>query len=154
MIAYRIVKEFYAHDLSGRGAEKYGGRWNSKGNPVLYTSINRALALAEVLVHLPYSYIPDDLIILTIELSIKESQIYKPKLESIENKWDEVPYNNVSQEVGDRWIRDNRYLAMKIPSVIIKGEHNLLVNPKHLLFDKVVIKEMEPFIFDRRLRKG
>ncbi|MDO1502618.1 RES family NAD+ phosphorylase [Winogradskyella maritima] len=44
MIVYRLGKEKYKNDLSGIGAEKFGGRWNSKGVRMVYTSQSRALA--------------------------------------------------------------------------------------------------------------
>ena len=52
---WRIAKhtpEFAADDLSGGGAKKTGGRWNSKGRAVLYASASIALATLETLAHL------------------------------------------------------------------------------------------------------
>lgn len=58
MIVYRLARQTFIHDLSGYGAEKTGGRWNSKGRPVLYTAASRALAMVEVAVHVPLGIIP------------------------------------------------------------------------------------------------
>ncbi|MCE8531735.1 RES family NAD+ phosphorylase, partial [Ruegeria pomeroyi] len=45
---YRALNPVYAREpLSGRGAELYGGRFNSKGTPALYTSLDPATALRE-----------------------------------------------------------------------------------------------------------
>jgi len=41
-----------ADDVSGKGAEKTGGRWNRKGAPILYCSSTIALACLETLVRL------------------------------------------------------------------------------------------------------
>ncbi len=52
---WRIAKhtpDFSADDLSGGGAKLTGGRWNSKGNAVVYTSRSISLAVLETLVHL------------------------------------------------------------------------------------------------------
>jgi len=52
---WRIAAEtpdYEAHDLSGKGAEQTGGRWNRKGTPLIYTSVSRALACLETVVHL------------------------------------------------------------------------------------------------------
>ena len=38
MIVFRLSKAQFANDLSGKGAELVGGRWNSRGNAMLYTS--------------------------------------------------------------------------------------------------------------------
>ena len=38
---YRALNPVYARaPLSGRGAELYGGRFNAKGTPALYTSLD------------------------------------------------------------------------------------------------------------------
>ena len=68
MIVFRLAKKQYTHKLSGEGAELYGGRWNSVGTPMLYTSESRSLALLELAVHLPFiiKHKQESRIILTI----------------------------------------------------------------------------------------
>jgi len=45
---YRALNPVYVRDpLSGRGAELYGGRFNPKGRPNLYTSLDPSTALRE-----------------------------------------------------------------------------------------------------------
>ena len=45
---YRALNPVYAREpLSGRGAELYGGRFNPKGMPALYTSLSVLTALRE-----------------------------------------------------------------------------------------------------------
>ncbi len=45
---YRALNPIYAREpLSGRGAELYGGRFNRKGTPALYTSVSVMTALRE-----------------------------------------------------------------------------------------------------------
>src|SRR4051794_32838869 len=44
--------EYEAHDLTGRGAELTGGRWNCKGTAIVYASTSRSLACLESVVHL------------------------------------------------------------------------------------------------------
>ncbi|MCV6596959.1 MAG: RES family NAD+ phosphorylase [Mangrovicoccus sp.] len=45
---YRALNPVYAREpLSGRGAELYGGRFNPKGTPALYTALDPAAALRE-----------------------------------------------------------------------------------------------------------
>jgi RES domain-containing protein len=45
---YRALNPVYAREpLSGRGAELYGGRFNPKGMPALYTSLSIITALRE-----------------------------------------------------------------------------------------------------------
>jgi RES domain-containing protein len=49
--AWRVCRAVHA-DLSGTGAERHGGRWNSPGLPVVYLAGQSALAVLEVRVHL------------------------------------------------------------------------------------------------------
>src|SRR5204863_6047762 len=50
--AYRIFKPKHAATaFTGEGARLYGGRWNNKGTPMVYTAGSRALAALEMLVH-------------------------------------------------------------------------------------------------------
>ena len=45
---YRALNPIYAREpLSGRGAELYGGRFNAKGTPALYTSLTIMTAVKE-----------------------------------------------------------------------------------------------------------
>ena len=45
---YRALNPIYAREpMSGRGAELYGGRFNRKGTPALYTSLSIVTALRE-----------------------------------------------------------------------------------------------------------
>ena len=50
MIVARIVKDHHV-DLTGNGAKLHGARWNSPGNPVVYTPSCGALAALEYAVH-------------------------------------------------------------------------------------------------------
>ena len=50
-IVWRLASGRYPA-LDGEGARRAGGRWNSAGQAVVYTSESLALCLAESLVHL------------------------------------------------------------------------------------------------------
>ena len=67
MLVYRITGKKYANDISGTGAAIFGGRWNKKGTPVLYTGGSKEIALLETIVHTPPMLVPD-LDILTFDL--------------------------------------------------------------------------------------
>lgn len=88
MIVFRLGKEKYKNDLSGIGAEKFGGRWNSKGVRMVYTSQSRALANLEVAVHLTLKLVPKDYYLTSIEipdeliLDYPEKKTSRQKLEN------------------------------------------------------------------------
>ena len=59
---------YEADDLSGRGAELNGGRWNRPGRPVIYASSTIALACLETVVHLNQSGLPLNRFLVRIDI--------------------------------------------------------------------------------------
>lgn len=55
------------------------------------------------------------------------------------------------QAVGGAWIRNVKELAVRVPSVVIPEEFNVLLNPTHTAYDALVWSEPRPFFFDPRL---
>jgi RES domain-containing protein len=151
MRVYRIAKQKYIKDLTGIGAKTVGGRWNPKGVAILYTSTTAALSALEVLAHLPAAYFPDDMSIATIE--VPDSLITTVDIEKIPDNWNKTPVPIEVQNFAMQWIAEEHYLGLKVPSIIIPKEKNLLVNPMHSNFDKVKLLDVEPFCFDTRLLK-
>jgi RES domain-containing protein len=151
MIVFRLGKSKYSNDLSGKGAEKSGARWNSKGIAMLYTSQSRALCTAEIAVHTPLGTVPRDYTIITIK--IPDDSILEINISKLPSDWKSFPYPNSTQKIGDKFISDGKFLVMKVPSVVVQGEYNFLLNPNHKDFHKVKILSVEPFTFDERLFK-
>ena len=150
MIVFRLSKSKHSKDLSGKGAEKFGGRWNSKGVAILYTSDSRALCTAEIAVHTPLGNIPFDYEVTLIKIPQK---IIIPELEISELPldWKSIPHSHSTQEIGDKFIEDQKFLAIKVPSAVVQGEFNYLINPAHSDFKSISIEKTEPFTFDERL---
>ncbi|WP_413669856.1 RES family NAD+ phosphorylase [Mucilaginibacter sp. Mucisp86] len=152
MIVYRLSKQAYINDLSRRGAELNGGRWNSKGTAVVYTSSSRALAVLEVAVHTPLGFIPSDYFMATIELP-DNSEIFKSEIDKLPEKWNSNPLIKATQQIGDSFVKANKYLALQVPSATVAGDFNYLLNPLHPDFKSVKIIAAEFFEFDSRLFK-
>ena len=68
MRVFRLSKRKYSKELNGKGAAKSGNRWNSKGTEIIYTAESRALAMAEVAVHLTLATLPSDYVMIEIEI--------------------------------------------------------------------------------------
>jgi RES domain-containing protein len=150
MIVFRLAKMKFCHDLSGRGAEMTGGRWNSKGTPMLYTGESRALCTAEAAVHIPLRSVPEDYMMIMIE--IPDDAVIEPLLpEKLESDWNSFPYSHSTQLLGDDFIKRNQALALRVPSAVVQGDYNYLLNPLHADFTNLRILEVVPFGFDNRL---
>lgn len=152
MIVYRLAKKKFCNDLSGRGAELAGGRWNSKGVAMLYTSQSRALCLAEIAVNLPIGIVPDDYYLVEIELPDSAS-ITKLNLKKLKADWNSFPHSPVTQQLGDDFVFKSKSLVLQVPSAVVQGDFNFLINPKHPEFYQITINNTERFSFDERLFK-
>lgn len=150
MKIYRISKCRFINDLSGTGAALYGGRWNSKGNYALYTAETPSLALLESVVHI--SNIPATSYCM-ITLEIPDTKITEIKIDALPKNWQQQPPPDALKKFGDRFIAESKFLALKIPSVIIPEESNYLINPKHTDFKKIKLLSNRPISIDERLMK-
>lgn len=150
MIVYRLAKDKYSHELSGKGAEKIGGRWNSKGVLMVYTSESRALCTTEIAVHLPLGLLPSDYKIISIEIpdSVKILTLSSNKYPE---EWNSIPHSEITQKIGNDFIEKNESAVSKVPSAVVPGEFNYLLNPNHIDFKLIKIVKIEPFVFDSRL---
>jgi hypothetical protein len=139
MFVYRIVKsKARTNDLSGTGAFRVGGRWNSRGTYMLYTSENSSLAYLETLVHFDeVDYAPFYI--------LKENEYPSTwmQLELLENK-----------RLGDRLMNEKKFLGIKVRSAINNFEFNYLLNPLFPRFyDFVKVIDVIEIKFDERLVK-
>lgn len=149
MRVFRITLKKWSDKLQASG---FSGRWNSKGKFVIYTSNSRALASLENLAHRSGEGL--NALFSTIMIEIPENlKIKKVKPNDLSQNW--YKYENYSecQEIGDRWLEEDEYCVLKVPSAIIKMESNYLINPNHNEFKKIKITTTEIFDFDPRFKK-
>jgi len=152
MVLYRIARKQYAEDLSGEGARLFGGRWNSKGTPMVYASESRSLAFAEMLVNTSMSLVqqlPEFFCLISLHIPdrILPQEV---RLTELPSNWSNYPHHPDLARYGDLWIQGNASLLLRVPSAAVRGEFNVLINPRHKELKKIKWK-MEGFPFDERL---
>jgi RES domain-containing protein len=152
MIVYRLCKKGYANDLSGRGAEINGGRWNGKGLAALYTSSSRALCAIEIMVHVPAGIIPKDYVMVVIDVPDNEP-VKTIDVKDLPSNWNSNPIAVSTQRIGNTFLYEQKSLVLKAPSAIIKDDWNYIINPVHQGFQRIKILSIETFAFDTRLFK-
>lgn len=152
MEVFRLTRKKYPVGLSGKGASISGARWNSKGTEVIYTAQNRALAMAEVLVHLSLATLPSDFVMLTIDIP-DDVFVEVLNIGKLSMDWNIFPCTFETPLLGDDFIRRNEACVLKVPSAVVKGDFNFLINPYHADFDKIKITEQVDFPFDKRIFK-
>lgn len=137
--------------FTGEGARRFGGRFNSSGQSVIYTAGSLSLALLETLVrtnnrqHLSsclfvYADIPGELV---NDLNHND----------LPDDWNALPYGASSQRVGDEWLAAGKSAVLSVPSVVVPFERNFLINPVHPEFDRIVWSAPSPVPVDDRLLK-
>lgn|SRR5690242_7157770 len=148
MIVYRIANECFKEDISGKGAALYGGRWNFAGRPMLYTSQFISLCILESLVHLQRGQFPDAQYLLHIEIPDRIS-FQEISFRRIKDKWKIEP--EYTQFLGDDFLKNGLSMILKVPSVVVPEEQNILLNPMHIDFKKVKIVSSQLLELDKRL---
>ncbi|WP_017732479.1 RES family NAD+ phosphorylase [Nafulsella turpanensis] len=151
MILYRFSRKEHGGDLSGKGAELFGGRWNSKGVPVVYTAENRALAVTEMIAYAPPGFIPEGYVLNIIEAPDIETTPCEIKPEILPEGWKRYPHGKETKTLGDSLLKAKECLLIKVPSALVQGEFNYLLNPLHPDFPQVKVLEVLPFNFNERL---
>ena len=145
MKVYRIAKERYINDFSGRGAELAGGRWNLKGLPAIYTSSSLALCICEILVHSDNDIPPINMFYTEIDIPD----------ECISEEYFAPVFLNHSLNIGSTWLKESSSLAIKVPSALLPqsylNDFNIIINPIHKDFSKIKVLRTESCPLDTRL---
>jgi RES domain-containing protein len=134
--------------FTGVGGLYAARRWNHLGTPMVYTATSRALAALEFFVNLEPNDAPDDLLI--AEAAIPDECFEILKLKELPRNWRGLN-NGRCRDLGSKWATSLRSLALKVPSAVVDGDWNALLNPKHPEFAKVAIGSVKPFRFDERM---
>ena len=149
--AWRIVKTRHeANAFDGEGGRVEGGRWNSPGTPVVYTSQSAALAALEMLVHLGRGSILTAYVLIPCTFEQLVSRLDRKRLPI---NWRSYPAPPELQLIGDEWIKGGTSGVLQVPSAVIETDVNYLLNPHHRDFQGVRVMDPQPIAFDLRLVK-
>lgn len=147
MVVYRLCdRRFPLHD--GQGAALYGGRWNLKGTPLVYTASNLALCALEILAGattLGANYI-------SFEIEIpKGLAIDEVRIEDLPASWQDPRHPVETRRIGTDWDARMSSCVLRVPSAVIPQDFNYLLNPLHPDFERLTIGPAVRFQFDARL---
>jgi RES domain-containing protein len=149
MLVYRIVLAKYSDKLTASGR---AARWNPNDVEMIYTASSRSLACLENVVHRSQAELTLIFNIMTIECpaGIKINRIDEADLSA---HWTEFDQMYLTQRIGADWIRGNSSAILEVPSSVVDGEINYLLNPTHADFKSIRIIKNEPFVFDKRIKQ-
>ncbi|MGP8271750.1 MAG: RES family NAD+ phosphorylase [Terracidiphilus sp.] len=151
MRIWRICRQPYAAEaFGGEGARRFGGRWNSRGVPMVYASTSLALAALELFVHLEPGQAPEDLVRISATLPEGEPARTLESADLPPDWWTDAALA-ATRSLGDGWIGAGSSLALLVPSAPIRAEWNVLLNPLHPRMAELRIDPPQPFVFDVRM---
>jgi len=145
-----VTARFVDSAFSGDGARRYGGRWNKKGVPLVYTAGSQSLAMLEMLVQdepLRARYVT---IAAEIPTGIKIDRI---TLAQLPTDWRNRAALEQLRTIGSAWALQLSSAVLEVPSAVVPAEANYLLNPKHPDYSKVLIGEPQTLVTDLRLLK-
>lgn len=150
MKAWRLSRfDSQQRTFDGEGARLFAGRWNPAGVPAVYASEHLSLAVLEVLVHARAHQIRVGFH--AFEITIPEVLVEVVPDERLPRGWDGAAIARATRELGERWARERRSVALSVPSVIVRQERNLVLNPLHPEFAQLRVARPVRFRFDERL---
>lgn len=135
--------------FSGEGARRYGGRWNAPGRPVVYVSEHLSLAALETLAHADRRRFERSYV--AFEVHVPEDLVLELRDEDLPADWRARPVSAGARAVGDAWLAQRASVALRVPSVLVPQERNLLLDPAHPRFADVRVGPAQAFRFDDRL---
>ena len=154
MRVYRIYRK-RRRDVafSGQGARIGGARWNLPGTPVVYACSTISLCLLEFCVH--FDPTAGDITQLGLEYRWADIPESSPRFETqqrdLPENWNQIPWPSSTQHLGSAWMRQRKYLAVSVPSVVVPMERNFLLNPAHTQFSEIQIGPPLALDIDPRL---
>ena len=146
MDVFRIHNRRY-NPLDGFGAATVGGRWNPVGLPAIYASRVYEGDLLEQLVHAASGQLPRDRVASRIVIP---DDMEVPTVDVADHPgWrDEVR----SREIGGAWVSSQRSVALLVPSFVAQPwGWNVVINPNHPGFGRVVVVEVVDVLWDPRV---
>jgi RES domain-containing protein len=149
MQLWRLYPErFRETAFSGVGGLYVASRWNHLGTEMVYCATSPALAALELFVNLDPIEVPVDLLMAAVE--IPDDQIEQLELELLPSDWRELN-SLVCRDLGSGWAASGRSAALRMPSAVVDGDWNVLLNPRHADFSKIQVAALKPFRFDGRM---
>lgn len=136
--------------LSGTGGLHRSGRWHHKGRPILYAASNASLALLEVLVH-ETSQSFRERTLLHLEFENDAEFVTHERLVRLLADAPPSEPEKGTREFGAQWLKEQRSLALIVPSIVMPYEQNIIVNPAHPLAESLKVVRSDVMGLDQRL---
>ena len=149
MEIYRICLAKYASELVASGNP---GRWNLRGQLVIYAAGSRALACLENVVHRSGEGLNS--LFKVIRINAPDALLIEElTLDQMPPDWQLPRHYARCQPLGTAWYQRQTAAVLRVPSSIIAHEYNYVLNTRHPDFGQIRIIGREDFEFDSRIKQ-
>ena len=149
MKLWRVTNaRFAATAMSGEGAYRYGGRWNSLGFRAVYLAESVALAALEIVAHagsVAERYV-------AFEVDVPTRLVVSVPWIDVAPDWQRR--DTWCRSVGDEWLTSQSSVCIRVPSAVLGAEvpdRNVVVNMAHPKASEIVVTKSFDLWLDERL---
>lgn len=144
MQLWRLYRRAHGPGLDGMGGLHASGRWHRQGTRVVYFGASPAIVVLEKLAHVDPGTLPSDLILARFEAVLSVEDV-------LAGEADDVANLNLTQARGEAFFRKSTACVLRVRSVILPEEYNLVLNPLHPEAARLNAFTEREFRFDGRL---
>lgn len=145
--AYRMGDPAGEHPVySGDGSRMYRGRWNERGQALIYASEHYSTALFETLARTGEMPRNQHYVEIEIPAGVTYEVVTKDRLPG----WCDLD-GAVARAFGATWFRERRSAILIVPSVVARVERNVLIHPHHGDAGSINVGLETPVCWDSRL---
>jgi len=148
MLAYRLALARYGDRLQAVGIS---GRWNKKGETVIYAASSRSLCILENLVHRGKFGMGADFLLFILDIPDSLSP-HTVKQKELSSSWQKADSYEECQQIGSEWYQKALHSYMMVPSAIIPEESNIVINATHKKIELIAIEKVSRYSIDDRLK--
>ena len=135
--------------FSGEGSRRVGGRWTPPGFPAVHTASSIALTVLETLVHVNSSIMPKHLV---TRVDVPDGiNVTSFTANDLPANWRKMRVPATLQQTGRDWLEASETALLQTPSVVVRQENNVIIDPLHADFRKLKIGKPDSFSIDTRL---
>lgn len=117
---------------------------------MVYATTHLSLAALEYLVHIDPEDVPDDLVAIRVHVPDGATELVH-QAAAMPAGWRDTPPPPECQAIGGDWAAGGEHLLLRVPSVLVPEEFNVLVNPAHPEASRVRVSGSRTFSYDLRL---
>lgn len=117
----------------------------------MYLGGSLALASMELLVHLRMPEVLQTY--RKLQVHIPAGLIQDVDVQDLPPGWDAPSLHPPTWKIGDRWLDSLQSAVLRVPSAVVTGEVNYILNPAHGCACRIRAGRIEDFRYDSRILK-